>query len=179
MPTTPAREPRTGGRPSRPASRGRRVDVRYRVAAWLVITQGAVMEMSAFFALPVLLLLRVEPGDVGEHVRFALPYFQDNLYLLMIMSGIFGVLRVLGGVGILRDRLWGLAVTAVMCGVTLALMIFLLPAGIFDGLLSGGALVLIAFAWFGSRTLSARTTTRASEPSASRGTENDRGNHGH
>lgn len=72
----------------------------------------------------------------------------------MIMSGIFGVLRLLGGIGILRDRLWGLAVTAVMCGVALALVIFLLPAGIFDGLLSGGALVLIAFAWFGSRSLS-------------------------
>ncbi len=40
------------------------------------------METSAFFALPVLTLLRVEPGDVGGAFRFALPHFQDNLYLL-------------------------------------------------------------------------------------------------
>ncbi|MEV7768584.1 hypothetical protein [Microbacterium sp. NPDC086615] len=46
--------------------------------------------------------------------------------------------------------------TVVMCVVTLVLMIFLLLAGIADGLLSGGALVLIAFAWFGRRSISAR-----------------------
>lgn len=59
----------------------------------------------------------------------ALPYLQNNLYLLMTMSGIFGTLRVLGGIA--------------------------------DGVLSGGALVLIAFAWFGSRPISVR---RCSEP---------------
>lgn len=133
-----------------------RLDGRYRVAAWLVITQGAVMEIGALLALPVLLVLDVDQSDIGEHFHFALPYFQDNLYLLMIMSGIFGVLRVLGGIGMLRDRLWGLIVTAVMCLVTLVLMIFMLPAGIVDGLLSGGAFVLIAFAWFGPRSISAR-----------------------
>jgi len=135
------------------------LDTRYRVAAWLVITQGVVMEIGALLALPVLLLLGLDQGDVGERFRFALPYFQDNLYLLMIMSGIFGVLRVLGGIGILRDRMWGLAVTVVMCIVTLVLMIFLLPAGIADGLLSGGAFVLIVFSWFGTLSISARSVS--------------------
>lgn len=132
------------------------LDGRYRVAAWLVIAQGVVMEIGAFLALPVFFLGGLDQGDVGEHFHFALPYFQDNLSLLMVMSGIFGVLRVLGGIGILRDRLWGLVVTAVMCFVTLALMIFLLPAGIADGLLSGAAFVLIARAWFGPRSISGR-----------------------
>ncbi|MDF2047719.1 hypothetical protein P2P98_16270 [Microbacterium sp. Kw_RZR3] len=129
---------------------------RYRVAAWLVIGQAVVMEIGALLALPVLVLLGVGQADVGERFHFALPYFQDNLSLLMVMSGIFGVLRLLGGIGVLCDRLWGLALTVVMCVVTLVLMIFLLPAGIADGLLSGGALVLIAFAWFGRRSISAR-----------------------
>ncbi len=133
-----------------------RLDARYRIAAWLVITQGVVMEIGVLLALPVLLLLGLDQDDIGERFRFALPYFQDNLHLLMIMSGIFGVLRVLGGIGILRDRMWGLAVTVVMCIVTLVLMIFLLPAGIADGLLSGGAFVLIVFSWFGTRSISAR-----------------------
>ncbi len=133
-----------------------RIDARFRVAAWLVIAQGVVMEMGAPLALPVFLVTGLDQKDVGEHFRFALPYLQNNLYLLMIMSGIFGSLRVLGGIGILRDRLWGLGITLVMCVVTLVLMVFMLPAGIADGLLSGGALVLIAFAWFGSRPISAR-----------------------
>jgi len=132
-----------------------RLDARYRVAAWLVIAQAVAMEIGAFLALPVFLLLGLDPSDIGERFHFALPYFQDNLYLLMIMSGIFGALRVLGGIGILRDRVWGLAVTLVMCIVTLVLMIFMLPAGIADGLLSGGAFVLIVVSWFGMRSISA------------------------
>jgi uncharacterized membrane protein (DUF2068 family) len=135
------------------ARRGTVVDARLRVAAWLLIVQGALMELGAAVALPVLLVRGVAQADVGEHFRFALPYLQDNLYLMMVMSGVFGVLRVLGAVGILRDRLWGLALSVVMCAVTLVLMIFLLPAGIADGLLSGAALVLILFAWFGSRRI--------------------------
>jgi hypothetical protein len=34
-------------------------------------------------------------------------------------------------------------------------MIFMLPAGIADGLLSGGAFVLIVVSWFGMRSISA------------------------
>ncbi len=119
------------------------------------------MELGALLALPVLVVTGLDQGDVGDRFPFALPYLQNNLYLLMIMSGIFGILRVLGGIGILRDRLWGLGITLVMCVVTLVLMVFMLPAGIADGVLSGGALVLIAFAWFGSRPISTR---RYSEP---------------
>lgn len=133
-----------------------RVDRRFRIAAWLVIAQGVVMELGALLALPVLVMTGLDQSEVGDHSSFALPYLQDNLYLLMIMSGIFGTLRVLGGIGILCDRLWGLGITVVMCVVTLVLMVFMLPAGIADGLLSGGALVLIAVAWFGSRPISTR-----------------------
>lgn len=114
------------------------------------------MEMGALLALPILLVLNLDQDDVGARFHFALPYLQDNLHLLMIMSGVFGVLRVLGGIGMLRDRLWGLALTVVMCVVTFVLMIFMLPAGIADGLLSGGAFVLIVLAWFGPRSISAR-----------------------
>lgn len=131
-----------------------RIDVRYRIVAWLVITQAVAMELGAMLALPIPLFMNVPEADIGTRVHFALPYFQNNLSLLMVMSGIFGVLRLAGGVGILRDRLWGLAVTVVMNVVTLVLMIFLLPAGIADGVFSGASLLLIASAWFGRTTLS-------------------------
>lgn len=127
---------------------------RFRVAAWLLVAQGVLMELGAALALPVLLVLEVQQRDVGEYFRFALPYLQDNLFLMMVMSGIFGVLRVVGAVAMLRDRVWGVALSVVMCTVTLVLMIFLLPAGIADGILSGGALVLILNGWFGTQRIS-------------------------
>lgn len=122
----------------------------FRVAAWLLIAQGTLMELGAALLLPVLLLVGVEQDAVGERFQFALPYLQDNLYLMMAMSGIFGALRLLGAVALLRDRMWGLALSVIMCTVSLVLMVFLLPAGIADGLLSGGALVLILVGWFGA-----------------------------
>lgn len=111
------------------------------------------MELAAALALPVLLAVGMTQTDVGERFHFALPYFQDNLFLMMVMSGIFGALRVIGAIGILRNRMWGLALSVIMCVVTLVLMIFMLPPGIADGILSGGALVLILVAWFGSSTI--------------------------
>ena len=113
------------------------------------------MEASAFLALPVLLVLGVDQAAIGQHV-FALPYLRDNLYPMMAMSGVFAALRIVGAVGLLRDRMWGLALSLAMCGVTLVLMIFLLPAGIADGILSGTALVLLLQARYGTRTLTSR-----------------------
>jgi hypothetical protein len=130
-------------------------DRRYRIAAALLLVQGIVMEASAFLALPVLLTLGVDQSLIGEHV-FALPYLRDNLYVMMAVSGVFAALRIAGAIGVLRDRMWGFALSLGMCGVTLILMIFLLPAGIADGILSGTALVLLLQGWFGTRTLSSR-----------------------
>lgn len=112
------------------------------------------MEGLPFLGLLVLLVLGVDQSTVTERARvFALPYLQDNLYLMMAISGVFAALRVAGAIGLLRDRMWGLALSVINCGVTLALMIFMLPAGILDGLLSGSALVLILTAWYGPATI--------------------------
>lgn len=129
---------------------------RIRTAAVLLLVQGILMELSAFVALPILLLLQADLSMMGNYFRFIVPYFQENLFLLMGMSGIFGVLRVIGAVAMWRDLLWGLALSVVMCAVTLVLMIFMLPAGIAAGILSGGALILILRAWFGSARISDR-----------------------
>ena len=103
-----------------------------------------------FAGLLVLLALGIPQDAVIERAHvFSLPYLNDNLYLMMAMSGIFAALRIVGAVGLLRDRAWGLALSLANCVVTLTLMIFLLPAGLLDGVLSGTALVLILFAWLG------------------------------
>jgi uncharacterized membrane protein (DUF2068 family) len=108
------------------------------------------MEGLVFIGLVVLLVLNVPQASIVERADvFALPYLQGNLYLMMAMSGVFAALRVLGAIGLFRNRLWGLGLSLINCMVTLVLMVFLLPAGLLDGVLSGTALVLMLFAWLG------------------------------
>lgn len=108
------------------------------------------MEGLVFIGLLVLIGLSVPQSSIAENANvFALPYLQENLYLMMAMSGIFATLRVLGAIGLLRNRLWGLGLSIINCTVAVVLMTFMLPAGIIDGVLSGTALVLILFAWLG------------------------------
>ncbi len=117
----------------------------------LLLVQGVVMEASVFIGVGVLVLLQVPPSAITDRTHiFALEYLNENLYLMMVMSGIFGALRIIGAIGVLRNRLWGLALSLINCAVTLTLMIFLLPAGLLDGLLTGTALVLLLSGWLGS-----------------------------
>ena len=108
------------------------------------------MEATVFASLLVLLLLQVPQDAITGRVDiFALEYLNENLYLMMAMSGIFAALRIVGAVGVLRDRLWALMLSLINCVVTLVLMSLMLPAGLLDGLLSGAALILLLSAWLG------------------------------
>ena len=131
---------------------------RYRAAAILMLIHGALMEVGTAIAVIPLVLLRVDAATVGEHFSFIVPYLQENLYLMMVMSGVFGVTRIIGAVGLLKNRLWGLALSVINCVVTMALMIFMLPAGLVDGALACGALVLMLTAYFGKRQIPAAAT---------------------
>ncbi len=109
------------------------------------------MELGIFVAVVALSLAGVSVLDgAGQYVSFALPYLQDNLDLFIYMAGIFGALRVIGAIGLLRDRMWGFALSLINSIVTLVLMLFMLPAGIADGVLSGGAVVLLLVGYFGT-----------------------------
>lgn len=140
-----------------------RVSGKLRAAAVLLGIQGGLMEGGVFLAFIVLQLLGVDQADAGNRFSFIVPYFQDHLYLMMVISGVFGALRIVGAIGLLRNRMWGLALSVVNCVVTLTLMIFMLPAGIVDGLLSGSALVLILQAWFGAAPIVAPADRRREE----------------
>ena len=72
---------------------------------------------------------------------------------MMVMSAIFGTVRLIGAVGLLKNRKWGLVLSVINCVVTMALMIFMLPAGIVDGVLACTALVLILTQYFGKRKI--------------------------
>jgi hypothetical protein len=126
---------------------------RYRAAAVLMLVHGAVMEFGVFVALFPLLALGIDFGTVGEYFSFNIPFFQEHLVEMMVLSGIFGATRIIGAIGVLRNRLWGLALSVINCTVAMVLMVFMLPAGIVDGLLACAALVLLLTSYFGTRPL--------------------------
>ena len=61
--------------------------------------------------------------------------------------------RLIGAIGLLKNRMWGLALSVINCVITLALMMFLLPAGVMDGILAGSALVLMLMQYFGDKKI--------------------------
>lgn len=126
---------------------------KYKIAAILMIIHGGFMELGGVFAMIPALMLGTDQFDVGKYFSFKLPYFQENLYMMMVMGAMYGVLRLIGAVGLLKNRMWGLALSLINCVITLALMMFLLPAGIMDGILAGGALVLILLQYFGEKKI--------------------------
>lgn len=135
----------------------------------MLIAQGALMELSVVIGVVALLALGVPQSSITDRVDiFALPYLNEHLYLMMAMSGVFGVLRITGAIAMARNRMWGLVLSLFNCGVTLVLMIFLLPPGLLDGILTGTALVLILSGW-----LQLRPIVDRAEPTEQAGRNSD------
>lgn len=119
---------------------------RLKIAAILMIIHGALIE-----AVPGLLLMPfIATSSNTEDVPpiFAFDFFRNNLALMLPMAVIFGVTRVIGAVGVLRNRKWGLILSVINCVITMNLMMFMIPAGIADGILACTALVLLLSGYF-------------------------------
>lgn len=125
----------------------------YKIASILMIIHGGFMEIGGCLALIPVLALGSNSFNVDQYFSFIIPYFQDNLYLMIIMGGIFGIVRLIGAIGLLKNRLWGLALSVITCIVTMILMIFMLPAGIIDGIFACSALILILIQYFGAKKI--------------------------
>lgn len=126
---------------------------RYKIAAWLMIIHGGFMEIGGVLCALPALILGSGKFDIGQYFSSKLQYFQDNLYMILFMGAIFGVMRIIGAIGLLKNRMWGLALSVINCVVTMILMMFMLPFGIQDGLLVCIALVLILTQYFGNRKI--------------------------
>lgn len=127
---------------------------KYKIAAMLMLIHGGLMEIGGALAMLPLLGMQGPAAEMaGKFFYFIVPYLQENLGLMMAMSMIYGILRVIGAAALLKNRMWGLALSILNCVITLALMIFMLPTGIMDGLLAGGALVLMLMQYFSKREI--------------------------
>lgn len=126
---------------------------RYKIASVLMIIHGAFMEIGGCFCLIPIFILGADRFDINENISFIVPYFQDNMNLMLITGMIYGIVRVIGAVGLWKNRMWGLVLSIINCVITMALMMFMLPAGIMDGILACSALILILTQYFGNKKI--------------------------
>ena len=126
---------------------------KYRIASTLMFIHGAFMEIGGCLALIPVFVIGSDKFDINQYISFIVPYFKDSMNLMLVMGAIYGVVRVIGAVGLWKNRMWGLVLSVINCVITMALMMFMLPAGIMDGILAITALILILTQYFGSKKI--------------------------
>ncbi len=125
---------------------------KYKAAAILMIIHGALMEAgTGIFMMPLVIKLGAN-GNITSHI-FAVDFFRDNIILMMPMAVIFGVTRVIGAVGVLKNRMWGFVLSIINCIVTMMVMLFMIPSGIADGALACSALILLLMGYYGKKEI--------------------------
>ena len=116
----------------------------FKIASILMIIHGAFLEVvTSIFSL----------GFGGNDNVFAIDVFKDNIALMIAMGIIFGVVRVIGAIGLLKNRMWGLVLSIINCVVTRCVMLFMIPSGIMDGILACTALILLLTGYYGKKEI--------------------------
>lgn len=126
---------------------------KYKIASVLMMIHGAFMEIGGCFCLIPIFILEADKFNINEYISFIVPYFQENMDLMLIMGMLYGIVRVIGAVGLWKNRMWGLVLSILNCIITMILMMFMLPAGIMDGVLACSSLILILTQYFGDKKI--------------------------
>ena len=126
---------------------------KYKIASVLMMIHGAFMEIGGCFCLIPIFILGADKFNINEYISFIVPYFQENMDLMLIMGMLYGIVRVIGAVGLWKNRMWGLVLSTLNCIITMILMMFMLPAGIMDGVLACSSLILILTQYFGDKKI--------------------------
>lgn len=126
---------------------------RYKIASLIMIIHGGFMEIGGAFCLIPAMFSGTDKFDAGQYFSFKLPYFQDNLNMMILMGAIYGIVRIVGAIGLWKNRMWGFMLSVINCIITMALMMFLLPAGIMDGVFAGSALILMLTQYYGNKEI--------------------------
>lgn len=118
-----------------------------------MIIHGGFMEIGGAFCFIPAIFSGMDKFDAKQYFSFKLPYFQDNLYMMIVMGVIYGVVRTIGAIGLLKNKMWGFMLSIINCIITMTLMMFLLPVGIMDGVLASSALILMLTQYYGNKEL--------------------------
>ena len=123
---------------------------KYKIASILMFIHGALMELGGCLCLIPVFVMGSDKFDINQYFSFIVPYFKDNMNLMLVMGAIYGIVRIIGAVGLWKNKMWGLALSVINCIITMTVMMFMLPAGIMDGILAAAALILILTQYFGN-----------------------------
>jgi len=126
---------------------------RYKIASILMFIHGAFMEIGGCLSLIPIFIFGSDKFDINKYFSFIVPYFKDNMTLMLIVGLIYGIVRIIGAIGLWKNKMWGLALSIINCVITMALMMFMLPAGVMDGILACSALILILVQYFGDKKI--------------------------
>lgn len=127
---------------------------KYKVASILMLIHGAFIEIGGSLCLVPVFIMGSDNFDINQYFSFIVPYFKENMNLMLIIGAIYGIIRIIGAVGLWKNRMWGLTLSVINCVITLlALMMFMLPAGIMDGIFAAAALILILTQYFGNKKI--------------------------
>lgn len=125
---------------------------KFKAASVLMIIHGAIMEAgTGIFMMPLVLSLG-ENVDIAQYI-FAVDFFRYNIILMMAMGVIFGVARVIGAIGVLKNRMWGFVLAMINCIVTMTVMLFMIPSGIADGIFACTAMILLLMGYYDKKTI--------------------------
>lgn len=117
-----------------------------------MMIHGAIMEAgTGILMIPLLSIL--DADNAVQQSVFAIGFFRDNLMLMMMIGIVFGIVRVIGAIGVLKNRMWGFTLAVINCVVTMAVMIFMIPVGIMDGIFACTALVLLLTGYYGKQDI--------------------------
>jgi uncharacterized membrane protein (DUF2068 family) len=126
---------------------------KHKIAAVLLIIHGGLFEITGLLLIIPIAILGNPSFAITKYISFIVPYLQDNIILMCVMSGIYGIMRIISAIGLLKNRMWGFVLALINCIITMALMIFMLPAGIIDGILSCTTIVILLTEYFGKKEL--------------------------
>lgn len=126
---------------------------KYKIAAILMFIHGAFMEIGGCICLIPTFIIGSDKFNINQYFAFIVPYFQNNMNLILAMGAIYGIVRIIGAVGLWKNKMWGLVLSIINCTLTMALIMFMLPAGIIDGILACSALILILVQYFGDKKI--------------------------
>lgn len=59
---------------------------KYKIAAILMIIHGGFMEIAGVLAMIPALMVGTDKFDIGQYFSFKLPYFHDNLNMMIVMG---------------------------------------------------------------------------------------------
>jgi len=115
---------------------------RYKIAAIIIIIHGLI-EIGGFFSVLPIWLFGIGQSEL---IPFAPPSPE-----IVIAGLVWGVVRLIGGIALLKNLMWDLALSTINCIIALAMMMHMLPFGIMDGVLASAALILILTQYFGKK----------------------------